>query len=46
MVQKSTLLLLAGVGLLFVPVPPIATVLGALVVLVGAAFKLFSDEEQ
>lgn len=44
MVRKSTLLLLAGVGLLFVPIPPIATVIGALAILIGAAFKLFGDE--
>ncbi|WP_128477406.1 transporter [Halorussus pelagicus] len=40
MVRISTLVVLAGVVLLFVPVPPIATVLGLLTIGVGVLMRL------
>lgn len=44
MVRISTLVILAGVGLLFVPIPPIATVGGGvLAILAGVALRVFSD---
>ncbi|RZV08530.1 hypothetical protein BDK88_2601 [Natrinema hispanicum] len=43
MVRASTIVLVVGVGLLFVPIPPVATVLGAIVILVGAAFRILTD---
>ncbi|WP_254768310.1 transporter [Salinilacihabitans rarus] len=41
MVRTSTVVILVGIGLLFVPIPPVATALGALVILVGLALRLF-----
>ncbi|WP_254522542.1 transporter [Natrinema caseinilyticum] len=43
MVRASTIVLLVGVGLLFVPIPPVATILGALVILVGAGLRVLTD---
>jgi hypothetical protein len=43
MVRVSSLVILAGVGLLFVPIPPIATILGIVTILVGVALRLFTD---
>ncbi len=43
MVRASTVILVIGVGLLFVPVPPVATILGAIVILVGAALRILTD---
>ena len=43
MVRASTIVLVVGVGLLFVPIPPVATILGAIVILVGAAFRILTD---
>lgn len=43
MVRASTIVLVVGVGLLFVPIPPVATVLGAVVILVGAALRILTD---
>ncbi|WP_265110443.1 transporter [Halosolutus halophilus] len=43
MVRISTIVILLGVGLLFVPIPPIATILGVLVILVGVALRLLTD---
>ncbi|WP_255192142.1 transporter [Natronobeatus ordinarius] len=43
MVRLSTIVILVGVGLLFVPIPPIATILGALVILAGIALRTFAD---
>ncbi|WP_435180215.1 transporter [Halorussus sp. AFM4] len=40
MVRFSTLVILAGVVLLFVPVPPIATILGVLTIAAGVAIRL------
>ena len=40
MVRISTLVVLAGVVLLFVPVPPIATILGLLIIGVGVLMRL------
>jgi len=40
MVRISTLVVLAGVVLLFVPVPPIATILGLLIIGVSVLMRL------
>ncbi|WP_129113357.1 transporter [Halegenticoccus tardaugens] len=39
MVRLSTGVILVGIVLLFVPVPPVATILGILVVLLGLALR-------
>lgn len=39
--KRSTWVILAGVVLLFVPIPPIATALGILVIAIGIALRLF-----
>ncbi|WP_254528375.1 transporter [Natrinema gelatinilyticum] len=43
MVRASTIVLVVGVGLLFVPIPPVATILGALVILAGAGLRILTD---
>lgn len=43
MVRLSSLVMLAGVVLLFVPIPPIATILGIVVILIGVALRLLTD---
>ncbi|RQG90122.1 transporter [Natrarchaeobius halalkaliphilus] len=43
MVRLSTVVILAGVVLLFVPIPPIATISGILVILVGIALRLLKS---
>ncbi|WP_254763309.1 transporter [Natrinema marinum] len=43
MVRASTVILVVGVGLLFVPIPPVATILGVIVILVGAALRILTD---
>ncbi|WP_408959275.1 transporter [Natrinema sp. 74] len=43
MVRASTILLVIGVGLLFVPIPPVATILGVIVILVGATVRILTD---
>lgn len=43
MVRVSSLVMLAGVVLLFVPIPPVATILGIVVILIGAALRLLTD---
>ncbi|RKD95442.1 transporter [Halopiger aswanensis] len=43
MVKFSTIVILVGIGLLFVPIPPIATVLGIIVILVGIALRVLFD---
>ena len=43
MVRASTVVILAGVGLLFVPIPPIATILGVLTILTGVGLRVFTD---
>jgi hypothetical protein len=40
MVQRSTWVILAGVVLLFVPIPPFATIAGLLVIIAGVALRL------
>jgi hypothetical protein len=40
MVRLSTMVMLAGVVLLFVPIPPIATILGVIVLAIGAVLRL------
>lgn len=39
MVQKSTWVMLVGVALLFVPIPPFATIAGIVVILAGLAMR-------
>jgi hypothetical protein len=43
MVRPSTGVILAGVVLLFVPIPPIATILGIFTILAGLALRVFGD---
>ena len=43
MVRPSTIVILVGVGLLFEPSPPVATIAGVLVILAGVALRLFTD---
>lgn len=43
MVRISSLVILAGIVLLFVPIPPIATVAGLLVIVTGVALRLLTD---
>ncbi|WP_458210204.1 transporter [Haladaptatus sp. NG-SE-30] len=43
MVRLSTIVLLVGIVLLFVPIPPIATILGVIVILIGVALRLLTD---
>ncbi|MFC6717989.1 transporter [Natrialbaceae archaeon GCM10025810] len=40
MVNLSTVVILVGVGLLFVPIPPVATILGAIVIVIGIVLKV------
>jgi xanthosine utilization system XapX-like protein len=40
MVQTSTVVILVGVVFLFIPIPPIATIIGIVTILVGAAMRL------
>ncbi|MWV39938.1 transporter [Natrialba sp. INN-245] len=40
MVRLSTGVILAGIVLLFVPIPPIATILGVLVILTGVVLRV------
>jgi hypothetical protein len=39
MVQQSTWVILLGVALLFVPIPPFATIAGVVVILAGVALR-------
>jgi hypothetical protein len=39
MVQQSTWVILLGVALLFVPIPPFATIAGLIVILAGVALR-------
>ncbi|WP_458189556.1 transporter [Haladaptatus sp. NG-WS-4] len=43
MVRLSTMVLLAGIVLLFVPIPPVATILGVVTILVGVALRVLTD---
>ncbi|EMA41153.1 hypothetical protein [Halobiforma nitratireducens] len=40
MVEFSTIVILIWIGLLFVPIPPVATILGVLVILAGIALRV------
>ncbi len=42
MVRVSTIVILAGIVLLFIPIPPVATILGVLVILLGVALRLLA----
>lgn len=39
MVQKSTWVVLIGIVLLFIPIPPFATIAGIVVILAGLALR-------
>ncbi|MFC5972635.1 transporter [Halomarina salina] len=39
MVQKSTFVILAGVVFLFIPIPPIATIIGIVLIFAGVAMR-------
>lgn len=41
MVRISTIVILLGIALLFVPIPPVATILGILVILIGIVLRVF-----
>ncbi|WP_227380782.1 transporter [Haladaptatus halobius] len=43
MVRLSTMVLLAGVILLFIPIPPITTILGIIVILLGISLRLLTN---
>ncbi|QFU83287.1 transporter [Natronorubrum aibiense] len=43
MVRVSTIVILAGIGLLLIPIPPVATILGILVILLGIVLRLVTD---
>lgn len=43
MVRLSTIVVLLGIALLFVPIPPVATILGVIVILVGLALRFLFD---
>jgi hypothetical protein len=43
MVRISTVVILVGVVLLFIPIPPIATILGLLTILTGIALRVLTD---
>ena len=44
MVRLSTIVLLAGVVFLFIPIPPIATAIGIVGILAGLALRLLTDK--
>jgi hypothetical protein len=44
MVRLSTMVILAGIVLLFVPIPPIATILGIIVLVFGIALRLLTGK--
>ena len=44
MVRISTIVLLAGVVFLFIPIPPIATIIGILGIAIGIALRVFTDK--
>jgi hypothetical protein len=39
MVRKSTFVLLAGVVFLFIPIPPVATIIGIVLILLGLGLR-------
>ncbi|RQG93365.1 transporter [Natrarchaeobius chitinivorans] len=43
MVRASTVVILAGIALLFVPIPPVATILGVLTIVAGIGLRLLTD---
>jgi hypothetical protein len=44
MVRLSTGVILAGVVLLFIPIPPIATILGLVTIAAGVAMRELTDK--
>lgn len=42
MVRFSTIVILIGIILLFIPIPPIATISGVLVILVGLVLRILA----
>ncbi|MCU4926777.1 transporter [Halobacteria archaeon AArc-dxtr1] len=43
MVRLSTVVILAGVVFLFIPIPPIATIAGILTIAAGIGLRIFTD---
>jgi xanthosine utilization system XapX-like protein len=43
MVQTSTAVILVGVVFLFIPIPPIATIIGLVLILAGVGLRSFED---
>jgi xanthosine utilization system XapX-like protein len=41
--KTSTIVILVGVVFLFIPIPPIATIIGILTILAGVAFRALGD---
>lgn len=39
MVRKSTFVILAGVVFLFIPIPPVATIIGVVLILAGLGMR-------
>ena len=39
MVRKSTFVILAGVAFLFIPIPPVATIIGVVLILAGLGVR-------
>jgi len=44
MVRLSTMVMLAGIVLLFVPIPPIATILGVITLVIGVVLRLVTGK--
>lgn len=44
MVRLSTIVLLAGVVFLFIPIPPIATAIGIIGIVTGIALRVLTDK--
>lgn len=43
MVKTSTLIIAAGVVFLFIPIPPIATIIGIVLILAGVVYRSFVE---
>lgn len=43
MVRKSTFVILAGVVFLFIPIPPVATIIGLVLLALGLGLRFLTD---
>ncbi|WP_254535537.1 transporter [Halomarina litorea] len=43
MVRKSTFVILAGVVFLFIPIPPVATIIGLVLLALGLGLRFFTS---